>query len=749
MQYNRWPGREVRLVALGMVVLVMAACGGSSSGNGAPPADPPQPSPPPPPPAGFEVLLSGEQEVPPVDTPASGIAELDIDLDTGAVSGTLLVEDMEPTGAHIHDGFAGTNGPILVHLEQDSADPNRFSFAANAALTAAQLERLLEGGLYLNVHSAAHPPGEVRGQILPAGFSLVFAELSGREQLPAQDTAARGRAAVTLGASTPATAAVHTTLFGLGNATNVGLHEGFAGTTGPLLAALAQSTTDPNHWFSNGLELGDEDLEALLAGRVYLNASTTELPEGMIRGQFVPDGIAVIVDVLSGTEEVPPLDTTAAGTSALTLELDTRAFAFHVNTTDFDHASDAHIHDGFAGTNGPVLVPLQRDGMNLARWSATGTFSTEDMQKLFSGALYVNVHSPAHPPGEIRAQLKPDNIEVIFAALEGEQVVPPVVTTARGLAAVTVDKVDRDVVAHVRLENLPMSTSGAIHRAAAGENGPELIALQQDTDDVNHWFGTGSLEGEGDFAAFLQDGLYVLVGSGTHPGGEIRGQLARAAEAVFPAAPTVAITAPEEGSTVNDTVTLAATVEATEVIVEVTFLVDGTAIGSVGAEPYAIEWDTTSIADGAVTLTARAEDALGNVGVSAPVNVTIDNDDVAAAMTLEEIQAQVFTTRCSLCHTGGGTELPFTMNLSNIQASFDHLVSEPSEQVPELLRVHPGNPDGSYLIHKLEGTHAVGDRMPQGGPFLDEATIQGIRGWIAEGAAGPQGEPAPPPPPGY
>jgi hypothetical protein len=748
MRHERWLRREARLMALGMVVLVMAACGGSS-GNGAPPPDPDPLPPPPPPPAGFEVALSGTQEVPPVDTPASGIAELEIDLDTGAVSGILVVEDMEPTAAHIHDGFAGSNGPILVHLEQDAADPNRFSFAANAALTSAQLDRLLEGGLYLNVHSQAHPPGEVRGQILPAGFSLVFAELSGREQVPVQDTLARGRAAVTLDDSTPTTAAVHATLFGLGNATNVGLHEGFAGTTGPLLAALAQSTTDPNHWFSNGLELGDEDLEALRAGRAYLNASTTASPDGVIRGQFVPEGIAVIVDVLSGAEEVPPVDTTAAGTSALTLDLDSRAFEFHVNTTDFEQANAAHIHDGFAGTNGPVLVPLQRDGMNLARWSATGTFSAEDMQKLFAGALYINVHSPEHPPGEIRAQLKPDNIEVIFAALEGEQVVPPVVTTAGGLAAVTVDKEDRDVVAHVRLENLPMSTSGAIHRAPAGENGPELIALQQDTDDVNHWFGTGPLSDEGDFDAFLQDGLYVLIGSGTHPDGEIRGQLVREAEAAFPVAPVVVINSPEDGSTVNDTITVSASVDATEAIVEVTFLVDGTAIGSVGAEPYAIEWDTTTIADGAVTLTARAEDALGNVGVSAPVHVTVDNDEAAVAMTLEEIQAQVFTPRCSLCHTGGGTELPFTMNLSNIQASFDHLVSVPSEQVPALLRVHPGNPDDSYMIHKLEGTHAVGDRMPQGGPFLDEETIQGIRGWIAEGAAGPQGEPAPPPPPGY
>jgi hypothetical protein len=745
----RQHGRVTRWSFLGIVALALAACGGSSSGDRAEPPDP-TPPPTPPPPVGIEVLLSGEQEVPPVETPASGIAELEIDLETGAVSGTLVVEGMEPTVAHIHDGFAGTNGPILVHLQQDATDPNRFGFATNAALTSAQVDRLQEGGLYLNVHSEAHPPGEVRGQILPEGFSLVFADLAGRQQVPAQQTPARGRAAATLDSSTPASVTVHATLFGLGNATNVGLHEGFAGTTGPLLGALVQSTTDPNHWFSNGLEFDEETLEALFAGRVYLNASTTDWPDGLIRGQFVPDGIALIIDTLSGREEVPPVDTEAAGISALTLDMGSRDFEFHVNTTGLDHASNAHIHDAFAGTNGPIVVPLQQDGMNPARWSASGTLSEENMQKLLAGALYVNVHSPEHPPGEIRAQLQPENIEVLFAELEGDQVVPPVATVASALAAVTVETDARSVVSHVRLSNLPMSTSGGIHRAPAGENGPELIPLEQDTGDVNHWFSTETVLGENDFEAFLQDGLYVLIGSGTHPEGEIRGQLVREAPPGFPAAPVVAITEPEGGSTVSGTIAVAATVDATEDIVEVRFLVDGTQIGSAAAEPYVIEWDTTSVADGEATLSAQAEDALGNVGVSAPVGVTVDNDGAAAeAMTLEEIQAQVFTPRCALCHTGGGTELPFTMNLSTIEASFDHLVSEPSEQVPELLRVRPNNPDDSYLIHKLEGTQAVGDRMPQGGPFLDQETIQGIRGWIAEGAAGPQGEPAPAPPPGY
>jgi hypothetical protein len=667
-----------------------------------------------------------------VDTGASGQAELEVDVVDGAISGTLEITGMTPTVAHIHVGHAGSNGPILIHLEQDSADPTRFDVPMNAALTAAEVELLLNGGLYLNVHSDAHPPGEVRGQILPEDFSLVFAELSGAQQIPAQETHARGFAAVTLDESASATAIVHLTLFGLGNATGVDLREGYAGTRGETVAQLSQSTTDPNHWFHDGVELDAEALESLLAGRIYLDARNTAFPDGLIRGQFVPDGIALLLDHLSGRQEVPPVMTDAAGTSALTLELDSLQFNFHVNTTNLDHASDAHIHDGFAGTNGPVLVPLQQDPMDPAHWSASGLWEQEELEKLMAGALYVNVHSPEHPPGEIRAQLEPENIEVIFADMDGDQVVPPVATVATGLAAVTVDKDASTLVAHVRLDELLMSTSGGVHAAPAGENGPEIIALDQDPMDVDHWFVPAATLDEDDLAAFLQDGLYVQIGSQVHPDGEIRGQLVRAVPPGIPQAPVATITAPEDGAEVSDTITITAEADSDLDIVEVRFLTDGELIGSDAAAPYSIEWDTSSVADGEVTLTVQAEDDFGNVGVSAPVSVTVAND--SGGLTLAEIQSQVFTPRCAVCHTGAGNVLPFSMNLSNAQASFDHLVDVASEQVPALLRVDPFNPDNSYLIHKLEGTQAVGDRMPQGGPFLDDATIQGIRGWISDGA---------------
>jgi mono/diheme cytochrome c family protein len=102
--------------------------------------------------------------------------------------------------------------------------------------------------------------------------------------------------------------------------------------------------------------------------------------------------------------------------------------------------------------------------------------------------------------------------------------------------------------------------------------------------------------------------------------------------------------------------------------------------------------------------------------------------------TLQSIQDNVFTPSCSGCHTGGGAQLPGSMNLTSTAVSRAALVSVASVEVPSVMRVAPGNANNSYLVQKLEGTASVGDRMPRFGPFLDQSTINVIRQWIDNGA---------------
>jgi hypothetical protein len=98
------------------------------------------------------------------------------------------------------------------------------------------------------------------------------------------------------------------------------------------------------------------------------------------------------------------------------------------------------------------------------------------------------------------------------------------------------------------------------------------------------------------------------------------------------------------------------------------------------------------------------------------------------------IQTTIFTPVCTACHSGAQAPQGLRLDEGN---SYAMLVDVPSVEVPELRRVAPGEPDNSYLVQKIEGRAAVGERMPLGGPSLDTEQIDLIRQWIAAGAQPP------------
>lgn len=110
---------------------------------------------------GVKVTLSGSQEVPPVTTSASGNGVITINPDK-SVSGSITTSGIAATAAHIHVGAAGKNGPVIVPLSKSG---DGFSVPAGAKLTDEQMKSFKAGGLYVNVHSAAHPGGEIRAQL--------------------------------------------------------------------------------------------------------------------------------------------------------------------------------------------------------------------------------------------------------------------------------------------------------------------------------------------------------------------------------------------------------------------------------------------------------------------------------------------------------------------------------------------------------------------------------------------------------
>ena len=99
--------------------------------------------------------------MPPVKTSATGEGVISIG-DDGAVSGSVATKGIQGTAAHIHVGAAGKNGPVAVPFTKDG---DTYKAPAGAKLNADQMKAFKAGELYVNVHSAANPDGEIRGQL--------------------------------------------------------------------------------------------------------------------------------------------------------------------------------------------------------------------------------------------------------------------------------------------------------------------------------------------------------------------------------------------------------------------------------------------------------------------------------------------------------------------------------------------------------------------------------------------------------
>ena len=111
---------------------------------------------------GDQVSLTGANEVPAVTTSASGSGTVTIKEDH-SVAAKITATGMTATAAHIHEAAAGQNGPVIVPFTKTG--DNTFEAPPGAKLTDAQYASYKAGKLYVNVHSAQHPGGEIRAQL--------------------------------------------------------------------------------------------------------------------------------------------------------------------------------------------------------------------------------------------------------------------------------------------------------------------------------------------------------------------------------------------------------------------------------------------------------------------------------------------------------------------------------------------------------------------------------------------------------
>ena len=683
-------------------------------------------------------LLEPGQQTAPVQSDATGWSDLVILPETGDATVTLETAGVEVTAAHLHLAWAGSNGPVAIGLEQDPGNGNRWQFPDNTVLDDELMLAILNGETYFNVHSAAHPAGELRGQVLPIDVTLVMATPNGLEQVPepvASDGFARG--AMTVGPD--AVAQVHFTKSNI-ELLAAHIHEGSAGTNGGVIIPM-EGAPDGAHWFASDIPLTEEMLTSLHEGRLYFNLHTADHPPGELRGQIIPEGYKLRVSLMypSGVVADSPVAASSRGVSAVTLRMTDGTFDIHVNTTDIDLATAVHIHAGPAGENGAVIAELSQDPLNDRHWFAENeSFTSEQLMMFLDHELYVDVHTLNYPDGEIRGQLidaaldsDGDGVDDANDAFpddpnetqdsDGDGVGDN--SDAFPLDAAETTDTDGDGVGD-NGDAFPMNGAETADTDGdgVGDNGdacPEDPdgSVDSDGDGVCDGSTTGDQDSDGDGVpdnedAFPNDSSESVDSDGDGVGDNADAFPQDAGESADTDGDGVGDNAdafPNDASESEDT--------------------DGDGVGD-NEDAFPTDQNETVDTDG---------DGVGDNADNCPDTSNANQDDSdgdgtgdaceeSEAATFSQVQT-IFNNNCVVCHgTNGGLTL-------SVGDSFDELVNVPSEGVSSVDRVEPGNSEESYLIWKLEGRSGiVGSRMPLGGSPLSAENMDIIRSWIDAGA---------------
>jgi len=120
-------------------------------------------------PISFKVALTAEQSVPPIESAGKGTADITYDPATRVVTWTITYSGLSGTAtmAHFHGpAEKGKNAPVLIWLT-NKGSPAESPIKGQTTLTPEQAQQFMAGDWYINVHTQAHPGGEIRGQVVP------------------------------------------------------------------------------------------------------------------------------------------------------------------------------------------------------------------------------------------------------------------------------------------------------------------------------------------------------------------------------------------------------------------------------------------------------------------------------------------------------------------------------------------------------------------------------------------------------
>ena len=374
------------------------------------------------------------------------------------------------TGLHIHNGAAGVSGPVTINTGLNGANPyndatgvGRIERQAQILPTDAAALATLQGmfdnpsGFYVNMHSTEYPGGFIRAQLQRASVVRLMGIMKSENEVPANTSGNSAVASVTgiavqdgNGVFTSGSVIFDVNYNAVSAVTFTGLHihKGDAGVNGPiqLPTTVASVPSDPSGKgnlrypvnVNVASALVQDGLNGLFTnpGGYYINVHTTANPGGTARAQLRATDQMVYPVTLLPSNEVPAVTGYAAsGPGQVTVntirrpdgsvEAGTVTFDVNYRFPDSPTLTGFHIHDGAAGVNGPVTIPVKLPAPFPGNIVPGGTVIPPLSGNLSSIVIvgdpagintlnslvstpqnqYVNMHTTAYPGGVIRAQL--------------------------------------------------------------------------------------------------------------------------------------------------------------------------------------------------------------------------------------------------------------------------------------------------------------------------------------------------------
>jgi hypothetical protein len=250
----------------------------------------------------LRATINGAQETPANSSPATGQAIMLYDVAANTYDLVVSIDNMAntATNSHIHEGPVGTAGAVVSPLGAESVytrTGNTLRATFHGLTYGGDKAKLLQGGAYYNIHSAAFPGGEIRGQLIAQPKKLYATLNSAQEQAAAAAgvtvTSNATGAAVMWFDPTTNKISLRVNVYNFTNTlTNSHYHEAAPGVSGPVVTGLGGASVYTSG--GNGFYTGTFDTTytgdpvKLLTGGAYLNFHSNVYPAGEIRGQVLP-----------------------------------------------------------------------------------------------------------------------------------------------------------------------------------------------------------------------------------------------------------------------------------------------------------------------------------------------------------------------------------------------------------------------------------------------------------------------------